>query len=246
MSQVRGLQVGDRSRLTRLISTESRTGLQVDFAVPFPHSVANSATHRASRQGLSALTSESSSLSLGQLRDYMDTLLKTILHPTYQAPTNAAVIRETLVNLARYARALEAAVPRDAFETKADPPPLAEAPLPHEEAKRSDDSENPTIEQRCTIVESVKRSLVLTASSERYFGPASSIAFVLGARKLAQTSICGMAEISPATLARYMRPHFWTVLPVSQPVSLRIRTPFDYIIQVGHFTGHHSPPTSFP
>lgn len=54
----------------------------------------------------------------------MDSLLKTTLHPTYQAPTNAAIIRDTLVNLARYARTLEAALPQAALETKAEPPTL--------------------------------------------------------------------------------------------------------------------------
>ncbi|TEB23521.1 hypothetical protein FA13DRAFT_1778290 [Coprinellus micaceus] len=63
--------------------------------------------YRSSRH---VLASTSDSASVGELRKSMDPLLKTILSPTYQAPTNPAIIRETLVNLARYSRALEDAV----------------------------------------------------------------------------------------------------------------------------------------
>jgi len=171
-------------------------------------------TLRSSRQALSASGSDPSSLA--QLRESMDSLLKTILHPTYQAPTNAAVIRETLVNLARYARALEAALPLGAFESKADPPPLARAELePELQPEEYYIPPPPNTEPECPIIEGVKRSLVLTGSSERYFGPASSISFILTARKLTDGNFCALPKSSPASLARYMRPHFWSVLPVS-------------------------------
>ncbi|KAJ2915986.1 hypothetical protein MD484_g4433, partial [Candolleomyces efflorescens] len=176
---------------------------------------------RTSRSGFSA---PSDSLALGQLQDSMDPLLKTILSPTYQAPTNPAIIRETLVNLARYSRALEAAVPKEALKertTVPPPPPPASSqsatltiPIkganePPKECWVKALKEDPDLSM---LSDNLKRSLMLTSSGERFFGPSSSVSLLNTALELTEDDPDCPAPSGPA-IANYLRPEFWSVLP---------------------------------
>lgn len=187
----------------------------------------------ASRKGLS---SPSESLSLPELRESMDTLLTKILTPTYQAPTNPNIIRETIINLARYARALESALPPDALsrEPPTVPPfpsrvsssrmtlssgmssssqaPSSNPPSPSSPTNSLDPNAS-EYEELNALAENLKRSVVLTSTQDMFLGSPSSMSLLDTAITLGGGSAPPTGAIPSLRVAKHMRPEFWSVHP---------------------------------
>lgn len=166
----------------------------------------------------------------------MDPLLKTILSPTYQAPTNPAIIRETLINLARYSRALEIAVPPDAMaEPRATAPSVHPSP-PTSSTNESPEPERPVLDfhavrpprtvadtdhpptscdELSALADNLKRSISLTDSQDRFFGSSSSVAYLQAAVVMGGTDGPPFKGAHPPLEVRpHLRPEFWSVHPV--------------------------------
>ncbi|KAF6764451.1 fungal-specific transcription factor domain-containing protein [Ephemerocybe angulata] len=183
----------------------------------------------SSRKGLST---PSESLSFSELRESMNGLLKTILSPTYQAPTNANTIRETLINLARYARALESVIPSDAdmntaTTVPAAPPtasasskiggvlsmdPTPDPPTPPD-IKKSLDPSSPDYDELNALAENLKRSVVLTSTKDMFLGAASTMSLLDTAIALGGDAAPPTGAIPSLRVAKHMRPEFWTIHP---------------------------------
>jgi hypothetical protein len=63
------------------------------------------------------------------------------------------------------------------------------------------------------LSDNLKRSLMLTSSGERFFGPSSSVSLLNTALELTEDDPHCPAPSGPA-MANYLRPEFWSVLPV--------------------------------
>jgi hypothetical protein len=168
-------------------------------------------------------------LSLAQLRETMDPLLKKILTGSFPVSTNVPLLRETMTHIARYARALEAAVPEDALGKQASIPPVAKSPA-HTLQESSSTGINATMasisnlpsddsgpDQQSALIQDFKRAMTLTCAADRFFGPSSMSALVdATAMELKEAS---QNHLSPGsgviTMKKHMRPEFWSVLPVS-------------------------------
>ncbi|KAJ2932551.1 hypothetical protein H1R20_g4545, partial [Candolleomyces eurysporus] len=170
----------------------------------------------------------------------MDPLLKKILSESFPVSTSLTLLRETMTHIARYARALEAAVPEDALMKQASIPPLVKGPS-HTLQESSVTSIGATIalsapakdfdlEQRSTLVHDFNRSMTLTGANDRFFGPSSMSALVdATAMELREAS---QNHLSPGpgraiTMKKHMRPEFWSVLPWEQPPPID-NTPLDF------------------
>ncbi|KAF6764452.1 fungal-specific transcription factor domain-containing protein [Ephemerocybe angulata] len=183
----------------------------------------------ASREGLSF---PSDALSLPELWSSMQPLLNTILTTTYQAPANPAIIRETLVNLARYARALESAVPAEALAEQQElsqdlRPSLSSVPSnealeigppgPSRLSVVSGPVDSASPRELGALAENFKRSILLTSPDERFLGSSSSAAIL-------ENTIEWVAEEPPhcssnpetCGATKHIRPEFWAVHPWDQ------------------------------
>jgi hypothetical protein len=176
----------------------------------------------------------------------MDPLLKSVLSGSYQTPVNPVFVRETIVALARYARALEAGLSAQTFATReAVLPPTPPPPAPSGKAnpwvysfllnmdterranpsstqKRTSDEtvrEEPEI---ATLTDTLRRALTLrsTGAENRFFGLSSNIALLdTTSRVLREASNGSTTQTQqPKNLFANLRirPEFWTVHPVSQ------------------------------
>ncbi|KAJ2930730.1 hypothetical protein H1R20_g6368, partial [Candolleomyces eurysporus] len=172
----------------------------------------------------------------------MDPLLNTVLSRSYQAPANPALVREVMMDIARYARALEAAVPADAFG-RAVSTPASNAPSPSctsdaavntsNERSQPDEPDGETPEEDSTVALSntLKRSLVLTGSRDRFFGASSSVALVdttaLELKRISVLDRCVSQKPAALLMRQHMRPEFWTIHPWERAVPTE-RKPFDF------------------
>lgn len=155
----------------------------------------------------------------------MDPLLKSVLSGSYQTPGNGALIRESMVALARYARALEAGLPPEAFasqeaaEVPPSPPPPSDNNLPdppsvvptnpHEAQSINDEISN--------LTDNLKRSLTLTGSADRFFGYSSSLSLL--DKSPLSTDVSGdpiSQQVGAIPVKVQLRPQFWAVHPVSK------------------------------
>ncbi|RXW19238.1 hypothetical protein EST38_g6605 [Candolleomyces aberdarensis] len=186
--------------------------------------------------------------SLAELQEGMDPLLKTILSGSYQAPTNPVLAREVIIDLARYARTLEAAVANGDGRTASTPSlgpepsssisgispgsiPARESVLESynkpDDAPAGDGEEISAISD--TLANTLKRSLTLSSSTERFFGPSSDVALV----DTTTLELEGVSrrwfdqELTIRSVKQHMRPEFWTVYPWEQPPPPENR-PYDF------------------
>ncbi|KAJ2915983.1 hypothetical protein MD484_g4431, partial [Candolleomyces efflorescens] len=173
----------------------------------------------------------------------MDPLLKTVLSRSYQAPANPALVREVMMDIARYARALEAAIPTDVFDKPASAPVScasspspdtngAAASTPNETTQSEEpDAEEPDEDSTVALSNTLKRSLVLTGSRDRFFGASSSVALVdTTALELKRNSVlesCVSQKPAAQMMKQHMRPEFWTVHPWEQATPTE-RKPFEF------------------
>ncbi|KAJ2917687.1 hypothetical protein MD484_g2697, partial [Candolleomyces efflorescens] len=131
-----------------------------------------------------------------------------------------------MVALARYARALEAGLPSDAFadqevaEVPPSPPPIpANLPLPSDETSNALFKD--TINQEIfNLTENLKRSLTLTGAETRFFGCSSSVTLLADTAKIPEE--VGSSPEPPRHGAMpvnvQLRPEYWSVHPWEKSV----------------------------
>jgi hypothetical protein len=138
-----------------------------------------------------------------------------------------------LVNVSRYARALEAALPPGTLSKGSSQSPPTDFSSP----SKTTDS-NPSPEPEITIktegqeihslTDTFKRTMALSGSGDRFFGPSSSFALMDSAASQVATfggdkDGYGFFQRADAITAngvkQHMRPVFWNVLPVRLPTT---------------------------
>ncbi|KAJ2935650.1 hypothetical protein H1R20_g1444, partial [Candolleomyces eurysporus] len=153
----------------------------------------------------------------------MDPLLTTVLSGSYAETTNLTLLRETLVNVSRYARALEAALPPGTLSKRSShsPPTDSSSPSKNTESNSSPEPDitiKEEVQEIKSLSETFKRSMALSGSGDRFFGPSSSFALIdSAASEVAHfggdANGSGLSQRSEAMTAsgvkQHMRPVFW-------------------------------------
>ncbi|KAH6873661.1 fungal-specific transcription factor domain-containing protein [Coprinopsis sp. MPI-PUGE-AT-0042] len=170
------------------------------------------------RTPLKTAVEGASSGSLGEYREKMNGLLQAVLSSTYQAPSHPAILRDSLVSLARYGRALEEILPEDMWvstpvPSKYEPPPPiitngAHAPSTDEDEESS--SEEVDDDEIEVVPDCLLSSFFLQPGEDHFFGPSSSL-------RLLATALEFKGNITHHALKlvfdKYKRPHFWAAHP---------------------------------
>ena len=148
-------------------------------------------------------------------RTEMQPLLDTILSPTYQAPTNPAIVRNTLISLASYATYLqESALKPEPKPTSSEldvdlstlTGPLRQVLDLVEQPNYLDDELSSCMQSKLTLK---------YPSSEQFFG-FSSDNLVRTALEFAKDSVEQTEAPPPSTQGlSFKRSQFWTIHPVS-------------------------------
>ncbi|TFK22896.1 hypothetical protein FA15DRAFT_643500 [Coprinopsis marcescibilis] len=201
------------------------------------------AKHSSRLVYLSTATEGIKADSLPELQEKLDPLLQNILTPTYQAPTNPELMRETVVTLAQYARALESALAggdwqalladfsknqasRRSSSTEQEPiirPPSAIAG-PSRRSSASSDIEEGLVNE---LVDHIDSNLVIDPTQERFFGPGSNYTILQAALKCSNEASSGLG---PRKVTKHSnqsdpfrrRPEFWNPIPTElMPVQER-------------------------
>ncbi|KAG2014304.1 nuclear protein [Coprinopsis cinerea AmutBmut pab1-1] len=178
--------------------------------------------------------------SLDEHREKMNPLLETILSATYQAPTNPAIIRNTLISLASYARLLEQRVPKSgatapsplSISTQTRTSPESEtSPIIREPKYMIDPTGSPTSEDShesnsngngtgnsnnvdTQLSNVMEKNLTINAKSNRFFGPSSSGMLVKAALEFSRQYATNPQACNPGAImkvAAFKRPQYWTV-----------------------------------
>lgn len=180
----------------------------------------------------------------------MDPLLTSVLSGSYQMPVNPNYVHETIVALARYARALEAGLPSKAFGTQeAELPPPPPQSQPRDRAKTlhsfllnmvaerstssrqgSTSEENVCEEPEITaLTDTLRRALTLRSTvpetGERFFGLSSNVAFLAATTRVLREASRGSTPTEqPGNMNMLanlkVRPEFWSDHPVSQSFAI--------------------------
>jgi len=156
-------------------------------------------------------------LSLAELKEALDPLVTSILLPRYQPPSNPEVTRESLVTLARYVRALESVVHKEALSV----------PISSLSSEKPDTSKASTV----TLIEKVeghyldedtdeianlaaKFQHAFTISPEnRFFGPTSGINLLKRAIDVSESDGASEPGMKPtmARMMKLMRAQYWVI-----------------------------------
>ncbi|KAH6899480.1 fungal-specific transcription factor domain-containing protein [Coprinopsis sp. MPI-PUGE-AT-0042] len=172
------------------------------------------------RTPLKTAVEGASSGSLGEYREKMNGLLQAVLSSTYQAPSHPAILRDSLVSLARYGRALEEILPEDMWvstpvPSKYEPPPPiitngAHAPSTDEDEESS--SEEVDDDEIKVVPDCLLSSFFLQPGEDHFFGPSSCLRLLATALEFKEEY-----QHNPHALKlvfdKYKRPHFWAAHP---------------------------------
>ncbi|KAH6899488.1 fungal-specific transcription factor domain-containing protein [Coprinopsis sp. MPI-PUGE-AT-0042] len=188
--------------------------------------------------------------SLDQRRGEMKPIIEAILSPTYQAPSNPAIIRNTLVSLASYASLLEERLSKDGNPSDDTPSPSStqdnDTPvlcgIAHYWDSANIQSEvDPEVEHMSDLAEGMRGvSIYEGRSRTRFFGPSSNSSLVKAALDIgADCPINTAATPDNFGLLKFKRPFFWRVQkwdsppPRAEPV-FRFPEPdlLDHLVQV--------------
>ncbi|TFK22788.1 hypothetical protein FA15DRAFT_643581 [Coprinopsis marcescibilis] len=196
------------------------------------------------RTPLKTAVEGASSGSLGDYREKMNGLLTAVLSSTYQAPSHPAILRDTLVSLARYSRALEQVLPSESWATtpvptKYEPPPPISGKAPSSEPEDDSGSENE--DEPDSISVHLREVLFLKSDQGRFFGPSSTSNFLATALEFSKDYILN-PQATEITIEKHKRAHFWNVptwesIPAQPRIILVFPDPdlLDYLVDI-YFT----------
>lgn len=177
--------------------------------------------------------------SLEQRRGEMKPIIEAILSPTYQAPSNPAFIRNTLVSLASYASLLEERLSKDANPSQDTPSPSstqeAETPvlcgIAHYWDSPTIQSETPRVAHLADLTEGMGDVTLSEAPVRtRFFGPSSNSCLMKAALDIGTDCPINTADAPDNFgLLKFKRPFFWRVHKVGK-VNRYIRTSTERLI----------------
>jgi hypothetical protein len=173
------------------------------------------------RTPLKSAVQGASSGSLGEYREKMNGLLQAVLSSTYQAPSHPAILRDSLVSLARYGRALEEILPEEMWvstpvPSKYEPPPPiithgGHAPSTDEdEESGSEEVDDEDIE---VVPDHLLSPLFLQPGEDHFFGPSSGLRLLATALEFKEEYHRNPHALK-LVFEKYKRPHFWALHPV--------------------------------